>query len=114
MIVPDPTPIRTAAPSKPVTRQTCSYDASDIRTPFVYWGGAVADDRSLPLDAAGLTERTFFRYFADKREVLFRGYGERQQLIVDAVDVAPYRQRRSRRSPSASDREQLGSFVVAS
>ena len=25
---------------------------------------------------AGLTERTFFRYFADKREVLFWGAGE--------------------------------------
>jgi hypothetical protein len=29
------------------------------------------------------------RHFSDKRDVLFRGSGELQQLIVDAVDVAP-------------------------
>src|SRR5579875_3149809 len=40
-------------------------------------------------ERAGLTERTFFRHFADKREVLFRGSEELQQLIVDAVDAAP-------------------------
>jgi AcrR family transcriptional regulator len=40
-------------------------------------------------ERAGLTERTFFRHFADKREVLFRGSGELQQLIIDAVDAAP-------------------------
>jgi len=40
-------------------------------------------------DRAGLTERTFFRHFADKREALFRGSGELEQLIVDAVDAAP-------------------------
>jgi len=38
---------------------------------------------------AGLTERTFFRHFADKREVLFRGSEELQQLIVEAVESAP-------------------------
>jgi AcrR family transcriptional regulator len=40
-------------------------------------------------ERAGLTERTFFRHFADKREVLFRGSEELQQLIVEAVDAAP-------------------------
>ncbi len=40
-------------------------------------------------ERAGLTERTFFRHFADKREVLFRGSNELQKLIVDAVDAAP-------------------------
>jgi AcrR family transcriptional regulator len=40
-------------------------------------------------ERAGLTERTFFRHFADKREVLFRGSDELQKLIVDAVDAAP-------------------------
>jgi AcrR family transcriptional regulator len=38
---------------------------------------------------AGLTERTFFRYFADKREVLFSGAGALQELLVDAVAQAP-------------------------
>src|SRR6185312_17132718 len=34
-------------------------------------------------------KRTFFRYFADKREVLFSGSTELQGLIVDAVAAAP-------------------------
>jgi len=38
---------------------------------------------------AGLTERTFFRHFADKREVLFWGAGALQQLIVSTVAGAP-------------------------
>jgi AcrR family transcriptional regulator len=37
---------------------------------------------------AGLTERTFFRHYADKREVLF-GSGEMQELFVRAVAEAP-------------------------
>jgi AcrR family transcriptional regulator len=38
---------------------------------------------------AGLTERTFFRYFADKREVLFSGSGALQELLVGTVTNAP-------------------------
>ena len=38
---------------------------------------------------AGLTERTFFRYFADKREVLFWGQDALRELLVDAVAGAP-------------------------
>src|ERR1700760_2096635 len=39
---------------------------------------------------AGLTERTFFRHFADKREVLFAGAESLQQLLVGVVaDAAP-------------------------
>jgi AcrR family transcriptional regulator len=38
---------------------------------------------------AGLTERTFFRHFTDKREVLFYGTEMMQHLLVDAVAAAP-------------------------
>ncbi|MER6566125.1 helix-turn-helix domain-containing protein [Streptomyces sp. NPDC001093] len=38
---------------------------------------------------AGLTERTFFRHYADKREVLFAGAGELEELIVRNVAGAP-------------------------
>ncbi|MFD7878477.1 TetR/AcrR family transcriptional regulator [Streptomyces sp. NPDC059766] len=38
---------------------------------------------------AGLTERTFFRHYADKREVLFGGTPSLQDLFVQAVTEAP-------------------------
>ena len=40
-------------------------------------------------ERAGLTERTFFRYFADKREVLFAGADGFQELFVSGVAGAP-------------------------
>jgi AcrR family transcriptional regulator len=40
-------------------------------------------------ERAGLTERTFFRHFADKREVLFAGSGQLQDLLVQTVTDAP-------------------------
>ncbi len=38
---------------------------------------------------AGLTERTFFRHYADKREVLFDGGGQMQELLTGAAAGAP-------------------------
>jgi len=38
---------------------------------------------------AGLTERTFFRHFTDKREVLFSGSPALEKGIVDRVTSAP-------------------------
>jgi len=38
---------------------------------------------------AGVTERTFFRHYADKREVLFSGAGALQELLVTTVSGAP-------------------------
>jgi AcrR family transcriptional regulator len=38
---------------------------------------------------AGLTERTYFRHFADKREVLFSGAHQLDELMLRALDAAP-------------------------
>ena len=38
---------------------------------------------------AGVTERTFFRHFADKREVLFAGSEDLQEALVRPVTEAP-------------------------
>src|SRR6202161_452630 len=40
-------------------------------------------------ERAGLTERTFFRHFADKREVLFGGSALLKERIVKGVGGAP-------------------------
>jgi AcrR family transcriptional regulator len=39
--------------------------------------------------AVGLTERTFFRHFTDKREVLFFGQDQFLQAFIDGVNAAP-------------------------
>jgi AcrR family transcriptional regulator len=40
-------------------------------------------------ERAGLTKRTFFRYFADKREVLFWGSEVLEQQMAAAIEAAP-------------------------
>src|SRR3954452_15936342 len=40
-------------------------------------------------ERAGVTERTFFRHFIDKREVLFDGAGTLEQTAYDATRAAP-------------------------
>ena len=40
-------------------------------------------------ERAGLTERTFFRHFTDKKEVLFAGSNNLRDLLVGAVAGAP-------------------------
>jgi AcrR family transcriptional regulator len=39
--------------------------------------------------SVGLTERTFFRHFSDKREVLFYGQERFLQVFIDGVNAAP-------------------------
>ena len=39
-------------------------------------------------ERAGLTERTFFRHYADKREVVFAGAGDLQDLLAERVAAA--------------------------
>ncbi|MEU6171806.1 TetR family transcriptional regulator [Streptantibioticus parmotrematis] len=38
---------------------------------------------------AGVTERTFYRHFADKREMFFDGEGELRDVLVQAITEAP-------------------------
>ena len=40
-------------------------------------------------ERAGLTKRTFFRYFSDKREVLFSGSQELQRIWLEGLEAAP-------------------------
>ena len=40
-------------------------------------------------ERAGVTERTYFRHFADKREVLFDGESQLTDILVGAVACAP-------------------------
>ena len=40
-------------------------------------------------ERAGLTKRTFFRYFSDKREVLFSGSQELQRRWLEGLAAAP-------------------------
>ncbi len=40
-------------------------------------------------ERAGLTERTFFRYFSDKREMLFSGQDRLRDLYVSTIEAAP-------------------------
>jgi AcrR family transcriptional regulator len=39
---------------------------------------------------AGVTERTFYRHFADKREMLFNGESELRDVLVQAVAGVPH------------------------
>jgi AcrR family transcriptional regulator len=59
-------------------------------------------------ETAGLTERTFFRYFADKREVLFQGQHDFDRVFVEAIEQAD-----STHSPMATVANALDAAAVA-
>jgi AcrR family transcriptional regulator len=54
--------------------------------------------------SVGLTERTFFRHFSDKREVLFYGQEQFLRAFTDGLDAAP---------PDASPLEAVASALQA-
>jgi AcrR family transcriptional regulator len=51
--------------------------------------GYDATTTAMIAERAGVTERTYFRHFADKREVLFGGEAELREAMVGAVERAP-------------------------
>ncbi|WP_066041725.1 TetR family transcriptional regulator [Herbiconiux solani] len=54
-------------------------------------------------ERAGVTERTFFRHFTDKREVLFLNSGALQDAVVASITEAP---------PGGSPLEVLGAALI--
>ena len=70
---------------EPNARERLEKAAMDLYRERVFDETAVADIAA----RAGLTERTFFRYFADKREVLFGGASALQDLLTGQVAAAP-------------------------
>src|ERR1044072_6722658 len=66
---------------EPNARGRLEEAALDLYTERRFDETTVADVAEL----AGLTERTFFRHFADKREVLFGGQDALRQLFVDNI-----------------------------
>jgi AcrR family transcriptional regulator len=67
------------------TRERLQRAALDLFAARGYDGVTVAEIAA----GAGTTERTFFRHFADKREVLFRGPDDFELAFVGAVAEAP-------------------------
>jgi AcrR family transcriptional regulator len=62
-----------------------------MQAAFALYGERGFDETTVAeiAERAGLTERTFFRHFADKREVLFAGADALQELLVGTVAKAP-------------------------
>ncbi|MGC0365514.1 AcrR family transcriptional regulator [Rhodococcus sp. 27YEA15] len=73
------------------TRRKLQQSALDLFTENGYERTTATDIAA----AAGVTERTFFRHFADKRDVLFTPRTEFEKPFLDAVDAAPNNDPRS-------------------
>jgi AcrR family transcriptional regulator len=69
---------------KPNARERLEKAALELYTEHGYGATAVADIAA----RAGLTERTFFRHFTDKREVLFGGAHQLEELLAGQVAEA--------------------------
>src|SRR3954449_4204979 len=70
---------------QPDARSRLAAAALDLYDERGFEGTTVAEIA----ERAGLTKRTFFRHYADKREVLFAGGDAFQQMFVDALAAAP-------------------------
>jgi AcrR family transcriptional regulator len=71
---------------EPNTRERLVLAALDLFTEQGYDATTVSE---IAERAGGLTKMTFFRYFADKREVLFAGQEMHSRILADAVAAAP-------------------------
>jgi AcrR family transcriptional regulator len=70
---------------QPDARSRLAESALDLYEERGFEGTTVAEIA----ERAGLTKRTFFRHFADKREALFSGADELERLIVEGIAAAP-------------------------
>ena len=70
---------------EPNARERLAKAALELFEERGYDQTAVADIAA----RAGLTERTFFRYFADKREVLFGGSTQLKDMLEGSIAAAP-------------------------
>ncbi len=70
---------------QPGTRERLQATTLELFAEQGFEGTTVAEIAS----RAGLTERTFFRYFADKREVLFAGQDEFAGMFLDRIAAGP-------------------------
>lgn len=70
---------------QPDARSRLAGAALDLYEERGFEGATVAEIA----ERAGLTKRTFFRHFADKREVLFSGSEELERLMVEGIAAAP-------------------------
>ncbi|MFJ2671804.1 TetR/AcrR family transcriptional regulator [Streptomyces sp. NPDC087525] len=85
---------------EPGTRERLRAAAMDLYISRGFGGTTAADIAQ----AVGLTERTFFRHFADKREVLFDGQELLEQAFLDGVAAA---------APDASPLQMVRSVLSA-
>ncbi|WP_144765758.1 TetR/AcrR family transcriptional regulator [Curtobacterium sp. 9128] len=69
---------------QPGTRERLQATALELFTTKGYEQTTVAEIAA----AASVTERTFFRHFADKREVIFAGQEDFLAMFIDPIDAA--------------------------
>src|SRR6202012_6272410 len=70
---------------EPGARERLVHAAVDLFTEQGYDATTVTEIA----ERAGVTKMTFFRHFADKREVLFAGQELHSQILAEAIAAAP-------------------------